>query len=224
MIGHIFGCHSCGIRYPPEPGLWVADHQPPNNIAKGKANEPLRHMVFRLTGGRLGGRPPQQFYPHCVECSNLQVRSRNPDQSENGEVFVAAPLHGAYRRGSDTVCALNVDVACFSKQGSAVKMNRRHLVHHLSNVLAKSSSNSRRHAESSIRRMALRTHRWHFAGIITCGHAHALPSLFACASAVATSLYILLGAQRNVNKVGFWTKRHDAFVVARMHWTPSPCT
>ena len=31
-------------------------------------------MVDRLTGGRLGGRPPQQFYPHCVECSNLQVR------------------------------------------------------------------------------------------------------------------------------------------------------
>ena len=87
MIGHIFGCHSCGIRHPPEPGLWVADHQPPNNIAKGKANEPLRHVVFRLTGGRLGGRPPQQFYPHCLECSNLQVRSTNPDQSENGEAF-----------------------------------------------------------------------------------------------------------------------------------------
>ena len=74
MIGHIFGCHSCGVRHAPEAGLWVADHQPPNNIAKGMSNEPLRRAVFRLSGERLGGRPPQQFYPHCVECSNWQVR------------------------------------------------------------------------------------------------------------------------------------------------------
>ena len=74
MAGHIYGCHACGVKHPPEAGLWVADHQPPNNDAKRKANEPFRQAVSKLSFGRFGGRPPQQFYPHCKECSTWQVR------------------------------------------------------------------------------------------------------------------------------------------------------
>ena len=66
------------------------------------------------------------------------------------------------------MCKLSkcTDLGCVS-QGSAVKMNRRHLVHHLSNALTRSSAGSWRVA-SSVRRLTLRTHRWHFAGIIMC--------------------------------------------------------
>jgi hypothetical protein len=72
MIGRIYGCHSCGVSHPAEAGFWVADHQPPNNTAQGQAREPLRRLVATLSGGRIGGRPAQKFYPHCHECSSWQ--------------------------------------------------------------------------------------------------------------------------------------------------------
>ena len=124
MIGHIFGCHSCGVKHAPQPRLWVADHQPPNNIAKGMENEPFRALIAKISNGRVGGRPPQQFYPHCVECSTLQ--------------------------------------------SSAVKMGRKRLVHHLSNVFTRTSPREARKAVGvfSLRDMGLRLRRWHFTGAV----------------------------------------------------------
>lgn len=75
-------------------------------------------------------------------------------------------------------CAL-LHFLCCVQQGTAVKMNRRHLVHHLSDVLTKSSSSSK-HTASVVRRMVLRTHRWHSIGLIMCAHncilAHVSPA------------------------------------------------
>lgn len=49
-IGNKYGCHSCGAKSSGRKN-WIADHQPPTGIARGRA---------------------QRLYPHCKKCSAKQ--------------------------------------------------------------------------------------------------------------------------------------------------------
>lgn len=158
MAGHIYGCHACGVKHPPEAGLWVADHQPPNNDAKRKANEPFRQAVSKLSFGRFGGRPPQQFYPHCKECSTWQVRDHCM-LSWAGRRSLPHP-NGVIPGADWTSCGTN-------EQGTAVRLDRRHMVNHLTDVFTRTKTDSRQ-AGFSISGMMLRVRPWHFAGVLLC--------------------------------------------------------
>jgi hypothetical protein len=62
-LGHVFGCHSCGLRR----GPFVADHQPPLSLAK----RPIPSWTHGLPNWRP--KPRYRFFPQCTGCSKLQA-------------------------------------------------------------------------------------------------------------------------------------------------------